>query len=555
MGRDGGAGAEEFDQFMEVRRHVRRMQAGTPMRLRLSGGTSRGVQEEMQICTFWITQDLQTLKWREQEGNSSLHELSLNAVADVVEDNNVATEEDEGSCRLTIVLRSSKGTDKKKPSTMNLICVSREDLIAWRDGLQLLAGGASFSVAAAGPSGGTTGPAASSSGGQSAKSSVSKGDNQGSTASLRQQLQKQQEANEKLQKESRLLKELVNRKDASIAALLRELQSRSSGATVERCNKTVASSRESDEHLSYREATILRHKNRKLQKILRAKQQTIAELLQLVGKVTQQQGAESSAVEELYDDDENSSEQTAEEEKEEKQDKEEKEKKEEDYGAQERLATTGRATRFQVCDSHGRALRGRGGGRAVGEAVGATAGITAAVAAAPVPLPAPAAVAAAAPSATAARDRPSGLAAACAEPMNDATSSEEEEISEEVAALAGQLERLERDMDMEEMKFAPPSRGPSVAAKVSAAMSHHAACNSVATEPASQARPGSPAEQRLQRASGAGITSRLQGSTAALQALTREMELLEEKKRIVEQLARRLEPPSDGEEDDGFPLR
>jgi len=433
---------------------------------------------------------------------------------------------------------------------MNLICVSREDLIAWRDGLQLLAGGASFSVAAAGPSGGTTGPAASSSGGQSAKSSVSKGDNQGSTASLRQQLQKQQEANEKLQKESRLLKELVNRKDASIAALLRELQSRSSGATVERCNKTVASSRESDEHLSYREATILRHKNRKLQKILRAKQQTIAELLQLVGKVTQQQGAESSAVEELYDDDENSSEQTAEEEKEEKQDKEEKEKKEEDYGAQERLATTGRATRFQVCDSHGRALRGRGGGRAVGEAVGATAGITAAVAAA-----AAAAVAAAAPSATAARDRPSGLAAACAEPMNDATSSEEEEISEEVAALAGQLERLERDMDMEEMKFAPPSRGPSVAAKVSAAMSHHAACNSVATEPASQARPGSPAEQRLQRASGAGITSRLQGSTAALQALTREMELLEEKKRIVEQLARRLEPPSDGEEDDGFPLR
>jgi len=456
MGRDGGAGAEEFDQFMEVRRHVRRMQAGTPMRLRVLGGVSSGGPGEMQSCTFWITQDLQTLKWREHEGKGSMHELSLNAVADVVEDNTTAiTETDEDSCCLTIVLQSSKGTDKKKPSTMNLICVSREDLIAWRDGLQLLAGGASFSVAAAGPSGGTTGPAASSSGGQSAKSSVSKGDNQGSTASLRQQLQKQQEANEKLQKESRLLKELVNRKDASIAALLRELQSRSSGATVERCNKTVASSRESDEHLSYREATILRHKNRKLQKILRAKQQTIAELLQLVGKVTQQQGAESSAVEELYDDDENSSEQTAEEEKEEKQDKEEKEKKEEDYGAQERLATTGRATRFQVCDSHGRALRGRGGGRAVGEAVGATAGITAAVAAAPVPLPAPAAVAAAAPSATAARDRPSGLAAACAEPMNDATSSEEEEISEEVAALAGQLERLERDMDMEEMKFRP----------------------------------------------------------------------------------------------------
>merc|ERR550532_2799578 len=208
---------------------------------------------------------------------------------------------------------------------MSLICVSREDLIAWRDGLQLLAGGASFSVAASGPSGATTGPAASSSGGQSAKSSASKGDTQGSATSLRRQLQKQEEANEKLQKENQLLKELVSRKDASIAALLRELQSRPSGAALERCSKTGASSRESDEHLSYREAAILRHKNRKLQKTLRAKQQTITELLQLVGKVTQQQGAESSVVEEVYDDDdEDGSTQTAEEEKEEKKEKEEK---------------------------------------------------------------------------------------------------------------------------------------------------------------------------------------------------------------------------------------
>merc|ERR1712129_542221 len=141
----------------------------------------------------------------------------------------------------------------------------------------------------------------------SAKSSASKGETQSSAASLQRQLQKQEEANEKLQKENRLFKEVVKRKDASIAALLRELQSRSSGTA---CTKTGASSRESDEHLTYREAAILRHKNRKLQKTLRAKQQTIAELLRLVGKVTQQQGAESSAVEELHDDD---SEPTAEE--------------------------------------------------------------------------------------------------------------------------------------------------------------------------------------------------------------------------------------------------
>jgi len=569
MGRDGGGGgAEDIDQFMEVRRHVRRMQAGTQMCLRVPGGTSSG-QEEMQTCTFWITQDLQTLKWRKQEGNGSAHELSLNSVADVFEDNILDAKDDDASCCLTVVLHNSKGSDKKYPSCMSLICSSREELVAWRDGLQLLAGGASFSVA--GPSGtATTRPAASSSGSKSAKSTVSKGETQSSAASLHRQLQKQEEANEKLQKENEQLKELLKRKDASIAALLSELQSRSSGATVERCSKTGASSRESDEHLSFREAAILRHKNRKLQKTLRAKQQTITELLQLVGKVTQQQGAESSAVEELCDDDDDSdedgSEQAMEERKEEneerKEKKEKEEKEEKDHGVQQRLATTGRATRFQTRNSPGTAHCGPRGARATGEAAEAAAAAagTAVVKVVPVPWPVPAAAAAAAAAASAvARDRPRTFAAANAEPVDDATSSEEE-ISEEVAALARQQECLKHDMDVKEAKLAPPPPGPSVAAKVSAPPPHPAMCNAAATEPASQARPSNPAKQLLQCASGAGIVSGLQGSTAALQALACEMELLEEKKRIVEQLARRLEPPSDGEEeeeeeDDGFPLR
>jgi len=323
------------------------------------------------------------------------------------------------------------------------------------------------------------------------------------------------------------LKELVRRRDASIAALLRDVQSRSNGNAMERCTKTGASSRESDEHLSYREAAILRHKNQKLQKTLRAKQQTIAELLQLVGKVTQQQCAESSAMEELHGDDD--SELTAEEEK------EEQKEREEDDGAQERLVTIGRATRFQANGNLGRAMRGRGGSKTAGAA------------------------AAAAPSAAAhdaARDASSGAAAAQAKPTEDAISSDEEEIAEELAALAGRLELLESDMGMEEMQFAPPPRGPSVPAKVSAPVkSCPVAGNFDASEPVSNARNDGPAEKFLQVASGAGITSGLQRSTAALQALAREMELLEEKKRVVEQLARRLEPPSDGEEDDGFPLR
>jgi len=525
MGRDGETGAEEFDQFMEVRRHVRQMQTRTPMLLQLSGGADSGGQE-MQICTLWITQDLQKLKWREQEGNGSEHELPLDTVADVVEDNTAVDAEEEGSYSFTIVLRNGKGTDKKLPSAMTLICASREDFTSWRDGLQLLAGGVSLSAAAAGPSEATPGPAASSEG-RSAKGSASKVETEGSTESLQRRLQKHEEANETLQKENGLLKELVRRKDASIAALLRDLQSRSSGNAMERCTKTGASSRESDEHLRYREEAILRHKNRKLQKTLRAKQQTIAELLQLVGKVTQQHGAEteSSAVEEFHGDDD--SEPTAEEEK------EEKKEREENGGAQERLVTIGKATRFQAHGNLGSAMRGHRGGK------------TAAAAAPP-----------SAAAHDAARDGSKGAAAAHAKPMDDTTSSDEEEMAEEIAALARRLEQLEGDMTMEETQFAPPPRGSSGAAKVSApAMSRPVAKNVDAAETVSYARPGGPAEQILQGASSAGIKSGLQRSTAALQALAREMKLLEEKKRIVEKLARRLEPPSDEEEKDDFPLR
>jgi len=182
-------------------------------------------------------------------------------------------------------------------------------------------------------------------------------------------------------------------------------------------------------------------------------------------------------------------------------------------------------------------VRGRGGGKTAGAA---------AAAAAPPP--------AAAHYAT--RDGSSGAAAAHAKPTHDATSSEEEEIGEEVAALARRLERLECDMAMGEVQCAPPPRGPSVAAKVSApTMSGPAACNFATAEPLLHARNGRPAEQFVQGTSSAGIKSGLWRSTAALLAVAREMELLEEKKRVVEQLARRLEPPSDGEEDDGFPLR
>lgn len=104
---------------------------------------------------------------------------------------------------------------------------------------------------------------------------------------------------------------------------------------------------------------------------------------------------------------------------------------------------------------------------------------------------------------------------------------------------------------------APAQRGPASPARG-------------ATAPAAQVVPNARAKAAAQiaRSVNVGSTAPLMGvagrgnrvgggigSTAALEDLARELASLEEKKRVVEQLARKLEPPSDNEEDDGFPLR
>lgn len=303
---DGGEipSREDFEQFLEVRQHVKRMQAGTPLLFRTAGNDGR---EELQICTCWISEDLKTLKWQEQEGNGSTRELPLNAIVDVVVEN-VDDAMEESHFALSLVLRAGFG-EGRTPSVVGFICASPEDLTSWRDGLKFLAGALPPpGLPPKSPTGMADNVGKKATTPSSTNATVdpciiqNSGRPQawGASGELQQQLKQQIEANEKLQKENSMLREVVKRKDTTIAQLLSDLQNRSTIA--ERCNKTESTSRESDEHLRDRDAMILRRKNHRLQKTLRAKQQTISELLRLVGRVTQQQGAESSAVEDGDDD-------------------------------------------------------------------------------------------------------------------------------------------------------------------------------------------------------------------------------------------------------------
>jgi len=257
-----GAGDPHFEEFLEIRRHVKRLQTGTPLLLR---AVDEKGQEDLQICTFWVTSDLQQIKWREQEGSGSVCELPISAIAKIVDESTGANDEgDDHHYAITLLLKA-KSKKAAAPASLGLICSSVEDLVHWREGLKFLVEETNEDKPA-----------------------------KAEPPADQQQLRLQEELCQRLQQENAMLREIVKRKDATIAELLRD----QSKAGTDRFSKTESTSRESDEHLQFREVAILRRKNRRLQKDLKAKQQTITELLQLLGKVTQQQGAESSAQEE-----------------------------------------------------------------------------------------------------------------------------------------------------------------------------------------------------------------------------------------------------------------
>mmetsp|Transcript_32086 Transcript_32086/g.73326 ORF Transcript_32086/g.73326 Transcript_32086/m.73326 type:complete len:482 (+) Transcript_32086:60-1505(+) len=259
-----GKGAEA-----STARRMQQMQMGAPILLRITGGK----QEELQICKLSISRDLKLLRWQEQEGDGLTREVPLSSIAEIKE----AESSSDGYHALIVNL---DGTQGKR--SMELICASVEDFEVWRDGLRFLAVAATRSAAE-----------------QLVHKSISDSEAARSAVqdqSLRALVKKQEEMIAKLKQENATLIEVVQRKDATIAKLLRDAQARSSLA--ERCSKTESTSRESDDHLRYREHVMLQQKNEKLRKALKSKQKQVSELLEMLGRVMKENGAESA-----YEDD------------------------------------------------------------------------------------------------------------------------------------------------------------------------------------------------------------------------------------------------------------
>ncbi|CAE7715935.1 unnamed protein product [Symbiodinium sp. KB8] len=179
----------------------------------------------------------------------------------------VKLRQDCGTQSLLIPGQSEVSSEKGSaaPAQIELICTSKEDLEAWLHGLRFLVADQ---------------------GGEVAKAPQGKSSEQG----LQEKLRLQEQLCEQLRQENSMLRDIVKRKDETISELLRDSQSKSI--------KTESTSRESDEHLQYREVAILRRKNKRLQLDLKSKQQTIAGLLKLVERLSQQADAETSAPEE-----------------------------------------------------------------------------------------------------------------------------------------------------------------------------------------------------------------------------------------------------------------
>eukprot|EP00933_Yihiella_yeosuensis_P033532 TRINITY_DN27215_c0_g1_i1.p1 TRINITY_DN27215_c0_g1~~TRINITY_DN27215_c0_g1_i1.p1 ORF type:complete len:452 (+),score=127.24 TRINITY_DN27215_c0_g1_i1:25-1380(+) len=269
----------------EIRRHVKRLVDGTPLLLRTESASG---QEELQICSFSVTEDFSTLRWCDQEGTGATHQVPLKMIASVEEDHSSNSAE-EG--HYALILKLHRSATSSGPPFLELICSSPEDLEAWRDGLKFL-----VQVVSAGTPAKRLSP--------SAMSRAQAGADAAVTAAgaalddeLRRRLSLQEQLCERLEQENQMLREIVKRKDATIQELSQK------NSAVERMSKTESTSRESDAHLQEREVTILRRKNTRLQKDLKAKQKTVKELLALVGRLTQQQGAESSAQETETQDD------------------------------------------------------------------------------------------------------------------------------------------------------------------------------------------------------------------------------------------------------------
>lgn len=510
--------SEDLEQLMGVRRYVQTLQSGTAVLLKKD--------DDMKICKFWVTEDLRVIKWKEHEGGTAEDEVHLSRVLEVQDISQpTATGSDEdGHYALAMFLRELRQSPTRRNAPLELIFSSREDMVAWRDGLQFLIAHTEDSRPATAPASRATAAAKAKAASPQPRSPVTAA----SLASPASSTSRTAPAAESsavaaagvhlaaLLQENERLQQMLKQKDATIAELLRDAQQRADGA--ER-SKTSNTSRESDDHLRDREVFILRHKVKQQQKALKAKEQTVNELLRTVARLNADAAGDSSAAEEgegdhLGDDDD---------------DEEQAPFPQASPGAAAAQATAaGRSARSAAEAEAGAALTEARSAAAVAAGAGfdddeseitelanKLARLESAVAGIGGPRPL----------------RGGGAAAQAAKQAQVATQAQAATHAAMQAAAAGAAAAT--------IAF---SRQAAMNARAAGALRASEGMGAVNGVPAPQAGSGA----RL------GLGQR---SLAALEAVAREMTLLDEKKRVVEELAKNLEPPSDNEEDDGFPLR
>lgn len=492
----GEALSKEIEKFKGMRRHVKRMLLGTPLLMRKVQANGK---EDMKICIFNVSEDMTHLSWSEQlDGDGSSHEVKLSTIVSVKEEpgSDSMEDEDQGSLVLTM-----KDEGSGKLSTMELTCASAEDFVTWREGLQFIIGGGKISAdipespassVATAKRLRTSAPPTPSA---SLSSALMQTEPQAGSSEMREKIRQQDDEIAKLRQENRMLHEMVKRKDVTIAQLQRDLQNRPTASDL--CSKTESTSRESDDHLRYRETVILKRKNQRLKSANEAKQQTISQLmgvlqnclekqneaLQLedseedmdVADIPRPRGVQGASAQQpardLTGDDDDSS--------------------EPDAIREEMRSLAGKLEQLErdVEELHPQESFGQGLGMPASTPMANSAVATTMPAVPPAP-------AAAAPVVAA-------LSSTAPAPNGNFRPPPRVSAPEQAPAF-----------DFSAVGGAPPSLG------------------------------GVPGARPVRC------------SPAALQALEKELELLAEKKQVVERLARQLEPPSDNEEeDDGFPLR
>jgi len=477
-----------------ARHTMAQLQQGAPILLRITGG---GKKDELQICTLSVSRDLQYLRWQEQEGTGLTQQVPLSSILEIRE---MTDSSSDGYQVLVVGLDETQGK-----RSFELIYAGAEDYVMWRDGLRFLAVAATRAAAEQQVQKNVAEQATSRS------MPPTPGGNSSDQASLRAVIKRQEDTIAKLKQENTTLTEAVKRKDATIAELLQDVQARPTA--VERCNKTESSSRESDDNLRYRENVRLQQKNEKLRKALKAKQKQVAELLEMLGRVMKDTGAESAYEDEQADELED----------------------EEDDDAPPAIPST-------------KPVAAAGGARL--ESPGSRS----------VP-----------------REQPARMEDLWEAAGADEGSENVEAVRMEMLELTSQLERLEQAFQavsaargQESAAVPPPPVGQPVAPSgdpPALPQGSFAPPPRVGQNSRAQAGVPLPAPSAALDFSSIGDLglrpSAQRKSTASLQALAKEMQLFEEKKRIVERLATSLDPGSENEdaeeencnEADDFPLR